>query len=331
MKTRTPSRTAKLILCLTTPIALFCLAASAATRPSPQEQGAARIARLLPPKSDYILDAGASQTLPLGTDGVARTNVEVTVAAQNPGTPASTTVEWFVSKPSDAAAVRFDKSDSLKTPVVFTKPGTYFLRADVKVGSWSDWASVVVHVFSAKETGLAMERFSQAPAPGIHPRIFFSPEDVPGIRARLKTTVIGQEITKKLQINSALLRKGSAGYNPKGPLGQLLDGSPSVGNVGYWASGLARYQALVAGDLTALGTEVPGMGGNIHRLSQGMAAEAFWCLINEDHEGVKKVAAAITTWAKIVTPTIKPEDDWQWNRQCRTPHLPQAANGAHLR
>ena len=55
--------------------------------------------------------------------------------------------------------MRFDKSDSPKTPVVFTKPGTYFLRADVKVGSWSDWASVVVHVFSAKETGLAMERF----------------------------------------------------------------------------------------------------------------------------------------------------------------------------
>ncbi len=277
------------------------------------ERHAEELKALIAPVPDFVLDAGASQTLPIAADGTAKTTVTVTPQNSSDKTPVS--VQWSISKPSDETAVQFGQASSAKTTVTFTKPGTYFLRANVTIGSWTDWTSLVIHVFDAKITGLAMDRFTPAPAPGIHPRIFFNPEELPALRDHFKTTVIGQELAKKLQVNSDLLRHGISGYDAKGPLSKLLDGSPLMSNAGYWASGSVRYQKLVAGDLNALGTVIPNMGGDTHRLSQSIAAEAFWCLIKEDHEGAKNVAAAITTWAKIVTPTIKPGDDWQWDGQ----------------
>ena len=237
----------------------------------------------------------------------------MSVTPYDSGDKSAAQVRWSVSKPSDESAVHFTQGDAAKTGVTFTKAGSYFLRADVQAGTFKDWASVVIHVFDPKETGLAMQRFLPAPPPGVHPRIFFNPEELPGMRVRLESTVFGREISKRLQINSDLLRHGQEGFNPKGPLGKLLDGSPSIVNVGFFAKGQSRYAKLINGDLTALGGDIPLMGGDIYQLAQSMAAEAFWCLIKEDHEGAKNVAAALTTWAKIITPTINPQDDWQWN------------------
>lgn len=46
--------------------------------------------------------------------------------------------------------------------------------------------------------GEGVRNVGQVPAPGIHPRIFFSPEDLPGIRKRLKEDRGGQEAWKNI-------------------------------------------------------------------------------------------------------------------------------------
>ena len=255
--------------------ALLILATCSADDALPPE-----LQRLMRPVAPYVLDGGASETILL---------------------------------PSDGSAVTFAQSQQAQTLVRFSKPGTYFLRVDVKAGTWSDWQSVAIHVVSAKDTGLAVSRFPAPPAPGIHPRIFLNPEDLPALRARLKNTVVGREQAKKLAVNSLLMRHGAKGYDPKSPLAKAMDGSPLVGNVGYFAKPSETYRKLVAGDLKALGDTIRDMDGDVARLGDQMAAEALWCLISEDEKDAKDVAAAITTWARIVTPTIKTEDDWQWN------------------
>jgi hypothetical protein len=271
--------------------------------------------RLMPPSTPYTLDAGASKTLLLPAEGPAQTTVNLSVRAAEAGKTEPMTFAWSVSAPSDASSVSFADSKKAQTRVQFKKSGSYFLRVDVKAREWTAWESVVIHVVSPRETGLAVSRFSAPPKPGVHPRIFFNPEELPALRERLKNTVIGREQAKKLAANSALLRQGMKGYDPKSPASKSLDGSPLVDNFGYFARSSVPYQKLVAGDPKALGDTIANMSGDISRLAEQMAGEALWCLITEDEKGAKDVAAAITTWAKIVSPTLKPEDDWQWDGQ----------------
>jgi hypothetical protein len=269
---------------------------------------------LMPPPSDYTLDAGASQVLPLGKDGSVKADISVTATPRSGAKATALRYRWSVAKAPQGATVTFDAPNAAHTGAIFQKPGAYFLRVDVSaLEGWTDWQSVVVQIFSPTETGFAMDRFPAPPKPGIHPRIFINPDEVPALRERLKNTAVGREVAKKLEINSRLLRDGMAGFNPKGPLGTLMDGTPSIGNAGYFASSSGPYRKLVAGDMNALGESIRGMDGNIARLGKQMTLEALWCLITEDKQGAENLAAAITTWAKIVAPTIKPEDDWQWD------------------
>ena len=59
-------------------------------------------------------------------------------------------------------------------------------------------------------SGLATARLSKVPAPGIHPRILLSPEDLPDLRRRLTETQTGKALSLTLtkRIDSAL-------HNPK--------------------------------------------------------------------------------------------------------------------
>jgi hypothetical protein len=275
----------------------------------------AQMLRFVPPAAPYTLDAGASQILPLGAEGNVVTRVGVSITSGDQALSEKPVIRWSVAKCPAGATARIEDPAAAQTKLTLDKTGAYFLRVDVKVGSWADWQSVVVQVFSPSETGFAMDRFPPPPAPGVHPRIYFNPEDVPRLREHLNSSVFGREMALRLELNSLLLREGPRGFDPKGRLGKLIDGSPSVVNAGYWGAAAVAYRKLVAGDATALGTSIPNMGGSESHLAMQMAAEGLWCLLKDDKQGAEHLAAAITTWAQIVTPTIKPDDDWQWDDQ----------------
>lgn len=129
------------------------------------------------------------------------------------------------------------------------------------------------------------DAFGKAPAPGIHPRILFSPEDVVKIRNRVNTTETGKLAINNLRKRQAhsLHKKNTASYNV--------------------------YYALLAGDLVKArqlledyNSAGESDGVSWHHRSQFnyiMVLEAFDCLLRGDAEHGKELALAITNLGKI--------------------------------
>ena len=118
----------------------------------------------------------------------------------------------------------------------------------------------------------------KVPEPGVHPRVFFGPDELPELRERLKNTVPGQKIMVaiKKELNNNI----------------RIEGSPTT----------AGYQALIKGD------ESVEIQKNIS-IAYGALYEAFRCLVEQDEEGGKQVAKAIVTIAQIDQKVIQKSID----------------------
>lgn len=145
----------------------------------------------------------------------------------------------------------------------------------------------------------------QIPAPGVHPRICFTPEDLPDIRKRLKETKAGvrawnnilawTEMMKGTYDDSApyaqpdLWKGGFGGLRGPVPLFRL--GIPRENGVAYnrHPKAAAIYAALADGSAT----EFPPFYWNVFSL------EAFRCLVTEDQPAAEKLAAAVTTALRL--------------------------------
>jgi hypothetical protein len=166
------------------------------------------------------------------------------------------------------------------------------------------------------ETGFAKDRLFRVPQPGIHPRILFSPDDLPRIREQLKSNEVGTGMLAGIR---AQLAKG-------------LD-KPDT-----WEG--QCYAALVSGDLDAfkaaykespLDNNPPGSGfrsnipgrspaskwGVRNPLLTSLEAKAFVALIDNDAAAGKQVAAAIASYAKWVSPKVDaanaaPRKEFHW-------------------
>lgn len=116
------------------------------------------------------------------------------------------------------------------------------------------------------ETGMNKDFIKPVPPPGVHPRVIFNPEDVPLIRERLAKTKAGQAADTAIR---AVIAK-----NLTGPT------------------------ALFAADYNTLseGRIVEKLDANV---PYTILYEAFRCLLDDDKEGGRKVAAAITTLSQI--------------------------------
>lgn len=130
-----------------------------------------------------------------------------------------------------------------------------------------------------------------APAPGIHPRVLCSPDDLPDVRRRLKETRCGQQIWRNIlswtQGMKAAYDDKAAYAQPdlwKGSFGGLHGPVPlfRLGQ-GGWKSD--RYPRLVKGDESA---EV-GFFWNVFSL------EAFRCWVEDDKAGAETLAKAVMT------------------------------------
>jgi hypothetical protein len=122
--------------------------------------------------------------------------------------------------------------------------------------------------------GEAMDRLKSPPPPFVHPRILFNPDELPAIRQRLVQSTPGKLQMTAIRIN---IERNITG--PKAIFG-------------------AEYQRLIGGDET-VDVFSTGSGASKLNLTYNLMYEAFRCLIDKDDAGGKKVAAAITTLAKI--------------------------------
>lgn len=142
---------------------------------------------------------------------------------------------------------------------------------------------------------------SKVPAPGIYPRVLFSPGDVPALAARIKSTRTGQ---KSLIEMDYLFHQS------------FWDASTSDGQI---------FQKLSSGNLAGLEWDVkpgtplqdyphifkgqkPGIfNTHVAYIPECLTAMAFYCLLTGDDAHGRQAAAAIANYYKLREPLL---DEW---------------------
>jgi hypothetical protein len=145
-------------------------------------------------------------------------------------------------------------------------------------------------------TGLRAVR--PVPPPGVHPRILFGPDDLPDIRARLKNTMCGQLMWKKILSWSHHLHGDyDDGADYAQPDYLKGDNRGSHGHVlclyyhdkeSPFNPANHLWDRLVSGDVTA----------DPKPFWPVFSFDAYRCLIEDDKEGAHKLAAAVVTALK---------------------------------
>jgi len=157
-------------------------------------------------------------------------------------------------------------------------------------------------------SSFASDRFKAPPKPGIHPRIYFGPDEIPAIRRRFKDTHVGklqyQAIRGRLlQVSPKREDWESVPYKPKGAdieryrkRGYGIQ--PRMGFRGPWVGGWINELATgkVPGDMEKDWHEKPSRTGR-HYLMHLLPYEAFRCLIDDDPAGGKRTGSALATLA----------------------------------
>lgn len=139
------------------------------------------------------------------------------------------------------------------------------------------------------------------PAPGIHPRIFFSPEDLPAIRQRIKEDPAAQAAWKDVLSYSHVIRND---YDEKADYAQpdwakgsfrIHGRTDQLMRLGGYGKNREDYFGLLASGKPAS----KRYGERPSGFFFPAAIEAFRCLIDNDVEGAKKLASAVETSVKL--------------------------------
>ena len=208
------------------------------------------------------------------------------VHAQQPASPFGGGVSPFAGKPCESYSGYKDENGPA-TLIWGKAPLTDFGSRDVKFDM----------------TGV--RQLSPTPAPGVHPRIFFGPDDLPAVRKRAKETRCGQEAWKNILCWTEMMKGtyddkadyaqpdrwkgGFGGLYGRVPLFRL--GVPRENGFAFnhHPKAAAIYKSLIDGTAT----EFPTYYWNT------MALEAYRCLIDNDQAGGKALAKAVVTAMKI--------------------------------
>lgn len=149
-----------------------------------------------------------------------------------------------------------------------------------------------------------IREISHAPDSGIHPRIFFGPDEIVNIQNRLATTTSGQAVSKQIHAFTTLLNLGN-NYSHNAPYGKDAFGERYIDNQGFWNSN-SYYEKLIAENPNAWdGADLKRK----HLAATTMALEGFECLINagkfdpdtdESYDDrMADLAKALTFWATL--------------------------------
>lgn len=150
-------------------------------------------------------------------------------------------------------------------------------------------------------SGQGVRSVGRVPAGGVHPRIFFSPEDLPAIRRRIKEDRGAAEAWKNLLCYANALKltyDEKADYaQPDWERGnQRTHGRVPVFRVGGYDPKRENYYALLAAGQRPAKTYEKDPPATFFK---GASVEALRCLIEDDAAAGKTLAAAVATAVKL--------------------------------
>lgn len=276
-----------------------------------------------------VLDIGTSLYLPSPNNTIALTPVAMDI--DNYPTALQTT--W--SQIGGTATATFDNAASANTNVNLSGEGRYLLELSITDGDvtlkdsmeivispsssvggfyyrWDDYDHA--EAFGTVNPAFVMDDLvtvSHIPEVGVHPRIFFGPDDIPEIKNRMNNTASGQEAMKQIHAYTTLLHLGygtlgGTPYSHNASYGRDDQGNTRIDNAGKWDSAVI-YEKLVNEDPTALD------GVDIKRktlLAGIIPLVAYECMIREGEMNTDvgrsyddialDLATAMAYWATLV-------------------------------
>ncbi|MFP5039924.1 T9SS type A sorting domain-containing protein [Parasediminibacterium sp. JCM 36343] len=170
-------------------------------------------------------------------------------------------------------------------------------------------------------TGLRF--IKNAPAFGIHPRLYCNPDDTTDIKNRMLNTYSGRAISRIIHANTVLVQLGVSGYNRNAAYSKDTMGILILSNVG--ASDIkSYYDKLAVGDTTGYYNL---WGGNNVKIAYQLSFEAYECWLYKGTTDVTtgtsytnravKLAAAITTWARATLTDPNPANALSYDNRDR--------------
>lgn len=142
--------------------------------------------------------------------------------------------------------------------------------------------------------GFDPDAFGTVPPPGMHPRILFSPEDLPGIRAGIRDTDLGRKAYANLKARNALAREEGTAFS--NVYRALLDGDADK----------------AAGLLEDYGSAGRSDGTSWHHRPQFpyvLTLACFSALIDDDREKGEELARAVTILARVYQGNLDTMDE----------------------
>lgn len=171
---------------------------------------------------------------------------------------------------------------------------------DQSVWSYHDSVPVPWSLFKARDYGSSQIAFDgqgvtplgRVPAPGVHPRIFFSSEDLPALRQRIQTTTGGQEAWKNLLSYCHYMKRSyDKNQDYAKPWWYVNYFSYTGRNPHlYRVNGVSTenyYDILASGGTPASFASEPSF------FFKAASMEALRCLIEDDAVGGEKLARAV--------------------------------------
>ena len=207
------------------------------------------------------------------------------------------------------------------TPEKFADPdiSARYVPALARQGKWTDHVKVTpaqLAILNGPETKWPMTpetEFdftgfnrkllgSKVPAPGVYPRILFSPEDVPMLAERIKSSRIGQMSLIEIEF---LMKKSF--WDPATSDGQVFKKLCS-GDL----AGLEWPEVPAGTPATGIPHQFKGQKPGIHSshiayVPEALTTMALYCLLTNDDVHGRQAAAAIASYFKLREPLI---DEW---------------------
>jgi hypothetical protein len=142
---------------------------------------------------------------------------------------------------------------------------------------------------------------TKVPPPGVYPRLLFSPDDVPGIAARIKATRTGQE--SLIEMDYLFSKTFLDPKTDDGRVFQKLSTGDLDGLVFDAPPGtpLCSYPQIFKGEKAGI------YNSHVAYLPECLTEMALYCLLTDNNDLGPKVATAISNYYKLREPLL---DEW---------------------